>query len=485
MIKIRFVAKVDITEGALGLFLEKNGSLCASAKKVDTETKGALSHFIKNNDKDEKIKDPTVLPSPLGLDKASHVILIPHSENPLELGGKTAAALLSLKSKTATIWGEDTLSPESAADFALGLLLRSWKFDKYLTKDEAKSKLKEIHICVSDEKACEKAFKNNESLYESIALAREVVSEPANVIYPEALANIAKTLEKDGVKVEIFTPKELSKMGFNALLGVGQGSINDSRLVVLQWHGGKKDEKPVAFVGKGVTFDTGGISIKPSSKMEEMKMDMAGSAVVMGLMKALAQNKVKVNAVGVMGLVENMPSGTAQRPGDIVKSLSGQTIEVINTDAEGRLVLADALWYTQDRFKPKAMIDLATLTGAVFIALGYRYAGLMGNNDKIISQLQKASKTTGEKLWHLPLDAEFAKSLKSDAADVKNSDYSVGAGTIMAAQFLECFVNKTPWAHLDIAMTAWATKAEPLHAKGATGYGIRLLYQWVQDHYAE
>jgi leucyl aminopeptidase len=252
-------------------------------------------------------------------------------------------------------------------------------------------------------------------------------------------------------------------------------------LVILEWNGGAKDQAPVAFVGKGVTFDTGGISIKPSADMDDMKWDMAGSAVVLGLMKALAGRKAKVNAVGVMGMVENMPDGNAQRPGDIVTSMSGQTIEILNTDAEGRLVLADALWYTQDKFKPKSIIDLATLTGAMIISLGHEHAGVFSNNDDLVSQLLDCGKKTGEKLWHLPLHDAYDKDIDSPVADVKNLGSGRGAGSITAAQFLQRFVNKTPWAHLDIAGTAWDKKGRPLSAKGATAFGVRLLNQWVKD----
>jgi leucyl aminopeptidase len=271
-----------------------------------------------------------------------------------------------------------------------------------------------------------------------------------------------------------------------ALLGVGQGSARPPRLVVMEWKGAKaKNAQPVAFIGKGVTFDTGGISIKPADGMWDMKWDMAGAAVVIGLMKALAGRKAKVNAVGVVGLVENMPSGAAQRPGDIVTSISGQTIEVLNTDAEGRLVLADALWYCQDRFKPKFMIDLATLTGAIIIALGHENAGLFSNNDELANRIVAAGKAVGEPVWRLPLGEAYDKLMDSDAADIKNISGSRDAGSITAAQFLQRFVNAVPWAHLDIAGTAWSKKDAPTVPKGATGFGLRLLDRLVADYYED
>ena len=293
------------------------------------------------------------------------------------------------------------------------------------------------------------------------------------------MAKYAKELSKIGVKVDVLGEKEMTKLGFGALLGVGQGSVRESQLVVMKWMGGKKDEKPIAVVGKGVTFDTGGINIKPSNGMEDMKYDMAGSGVVLGLMQSLAMRKAKVNVIGVMALAENMPSGSAQRPSDVVTSLSGQTIEVLNTDAEGRLVLADALWYTQDKFKPQYIIDLATLTGAITVALGYEYAGLFSNDDKLCDMLTAAGTAVGEPLWRLPMGKAYDKDINSDVADVKNVGSGRGAGSITAAHFLERFVNKTPWAHLDIAGMAWDKAAKPLTGKGATGYGVRLLNEFL------
>lgn len=396
------------------------------------------------------------------------------------------------------------LSPaEMAAEMAFGAELRSYRFAKYRTKEgeEDKPSLATLTFGCAEPDRAEAPWRQKAAIAAAIAFTRDVVSEPANVIYPESLAEQARTLTSHGVEVEVLGETQMRDLGMGALLGVGQGSARESQLVVMQWWGAGKpsasrvpavgdegpevDENgPVAFVGKGVTFDTGGISIKPSGGMEEMKWDMAGSAAVIGLMKALALRGAKVNAVGVVGLVENMPSGTAQRPGDVVKSMSGQTIEVINTDAEGRLVLSDALWYTKQRFRPRFMIDLATLTGAIIIALGHEHAGLFSNDDMLAERLVAAGKAVGEPVWRMPLGEAYDKLIKSDIADMKNvGDRS--AGSISAAQFLQRYVGKTPWAHLDIAGVAWTKKDAGVTPKGASGFGIRLLDRLIGDHYEQ
>jgi leucyl aminopeptidase len=315
-------------------------------------------------------------------------------------------------------------------------------------------------------------------------IARDLVNEPANVLYPEEFARRTLALKKQGVAVEVLDIKAMKKLGMNALLGVGQGSRHDSRMVVMRWNGGKKSDAPVAFLGKGVCFDTGGISIKPAGGMEDMKGDMAGAACVVGLMHALAARKAKVNAIGVIGLVENMPGGNAQRPGDIVTSMSGQTIEIINTDAEGRLVLADALWYTAKRFKPKFMVNLATLTGAIMIALGHEHAGLFCNDDRLADRLTKCGLATGELVWRMPLSPEYDKLIDSKFADVKNTGGARWAGAITAAQFLQRFVaDKTPWAHLDIAGTGFDSRQTEINKSWGSGWGVRLLDRLVTDYY--
>jgi leucyl aminopeptidase len=319
---------------------------------------------------------------------------------------------------------------------------------------------------------------------DGVDLARDLVNEPANVLFPEEFARRVGALRKTGVAVEVLNIAAMKKLGMNALLGVGQGSVRESRVVVMRWDGGKKGDAPVAFIGKGVCFDTGGISIKPAAGMEDMKGDMAGAACVTGLMQALAARKARVNAVGVIGLVENMPDGNAQRPGDIVKSMSGQTIEIINTDAEGRLVLADVLWYTAKKFKPKFMIDLATLTGAIIVALGHENAGLFSNDDKLADRLIKAGQDTGELVWRMPLAPEYDKQIDSRFADVKNTGGTRWAGAITAAQFLQRFVaDKIPWAHLDIAGTGMDSRQSEINRSWGSGWGIRLLDRVVLEFY--
>jgi leucyl aminopeptidase len=317
---------------------------------------------------------------------------------------------------------------------------------------------------------------------DGVFLARDLVNEPPNVLYPAAFAERAAELSRLGVDVEILDEKALKKLGMRALLGVGQGSHNESRVVIMRWNGARDDVKPIAFVGKGVTFDTGGISIKPAQNMEDMKGDMAGAACVVGLMHALAARKAKVNAIGAIGLVENMPDGRAQRPGDIVTSMSGQTIEIVNTDAEGRLVLADVLWHVQDKYGPAFMVDLATLTGAILVALGTEHAGLFSNNDELAERIAAAGRATGEKVWRMPLAPEYDKLIDSKFADMKNTGGRNG-GSITAAQFLQRFVNNTPWAHLDIAGTGMSSPSSDINQSWGSGWGVRLLDQLVKDHY--
>ena len=311
-----------------------------------------------------------------------------------------------------------------------------------------------------------------------------MVSEPGNVLHPDEYAKRLKSLKKIGLKINIFDKNKLKKLGMHSLLGVGMGSVRGSYLVTIEWNGLKDKSKPLAFVGKGVTFDTGGYSLKPAKFMEDMTYDMAGSAAVVGLMKTLALRKAKINSVGVVGLVENMVSGIAQRPGDIVKSYSGKTIEVLNTDAEGRLVLADALTYTERKFKPKLIIDLATLTGAIIISLGSEYAGLFSNNNNLSKQIIEAGNDVDEKLWRMPLHKNYDKLINSKNADMQNINYVGGAGSTTAAQFLQRFIlNKTPWAHLDIAGMAFSKYGGSLNSGGATGFGVRVLNQFIEKNY--
>jgi leucyl aminopeptidase len=378
--------------------------------------------------------------------------------------------------------------PAVAAQLAYGAKLRSYRFDKYRTseKPDHKPTMKTLNLALADFAGARKLFAPLSKIADGVNLARDVVSEPPNVIYPATFADRCKELAELGVKVEILDEKQMAKLGMGALLGVAQGSARPPRIVVMEWQGASdKHAAPIAFCGKGVTFDTGGISLKPSAGMEDMKWDMAGAGAVLGLMTALAGRKAKVNAVGVVGLVENMPDGNAQRPSDIVTAMSGRTIEVLNTDAEGRLVLADVCWYTQDRFKPVAMIDLATLTGAIIIALGHEYAGLFANNDELAGRLLAAGRSTGDKLWRMPLGEVFDRMIDSDAADVKNIAGDRGAGSTIGAVFIQRFVNDVPWAHLDIAGVAWTKKDHATTPKGATAFGVRLLDRLVADAYEE
>jgi leucyl aminopeptidase len=397
------------------------------------------------------------------------------------------------RGSVATIVFDPPRPPENAAvaaaEFAFGVQLRDYRFERYKTKkkDEPEENgQSEIVLAVADPAAARSEAKRREAVAEGALTARSLVNEPANVLFPEEFANRARELEKLGVEVEILDEPALKALGMRALLGVGQGSVRESRVVVMRWRGGKGSYKgktqPVAFVGKGVTFDTGGISIKPAAGMEDMKGDMAGAACVVGLMQALALRKAKLDAVGVIGLVENMPGPNAQRPGDIVASMSGQTIEIINTDAEGRLVLGDLLWYVQDRFKPKFIVDLATLTGAVLVALGQEHAGLFTNDDDLGDKLIAAGKATGEKLWRLPLAPAYDKLIDSKFADMKNTG-GRHAGSITAAQFLQRFVNGAPWAHLDIAGTGMNSPSSDINQSWGSGFGVRLLDRLVADHY--
>ncbi len=372
-------------------------------------------------------------------------------------------------------------SKDFIAHFLHGIKLKSYEFDKYKSKKE--KRLITINVSGKNKPSSSSQLKFK-ALEEGIFYTRDLVSEPGNILHPDEYAKRIKLLKKYGLKIGIYDTKKLKRLGMNALLGVGQGSIRGSYLVTIEWNGAKNNSKPLAFVGKGVCFDTGGYSLKPAKFMEDMTYDMAGSAVVVGLMKNLALRKAKINAVGVVGLVENMVSGNAQRPGDIVKSYSGKTIEVLNTDAEGRLVLADALTFTEKKFRPKFIVDLATLTGAIIVSLGSEYAGLFSNNDNLSKQLLDAGEKVEEKLWRMPLHKNFDKLINSKNADMQNINYVGGAGSTTAAQFLQRFIlNKTPWAHLDIAGMAFSKYGGALNSSGATGYGVRLLNQLIEDNY--
>jgi leucyl aminopeptidase len=474
---------------------------------LDKATGGAVERALQAAGfKGRKGQSCTVWAPGAGLSKVVAIGLGKAAEIGPEAAEQAGGATLPLIAgdREATI-AADQLGAPLAAGFALGALLRSYRFDRYRTqeKEEDKPKLERIAVATPEGAAAKAAWAPMQAVAEGVFLTRDLVSEPANVLFPAEMAERCKALEKLGVEVEILGPKEMKKLGFGALLGVAQGSAQEPRMVVMQWKGaaaapakgrGKAaaaaasgaDRRPVAFIGKGVTFDTGGISIKPAGGMEDMKWDMAGAGTVIGLMAALAGRKARVDAVGLVGLVENMPSGTAQRPGDVVTTASGQTVEVINTDAEGRLVLADVMHYCQERFKPRFMVDLATLTGAIIIALGHEHAGLFANDEELAQRIQAAGRATGEACWRMPLGEAYDKQIKSDIADMKNVGGRPG-GSITAAQFIQRFVSTKdgpmPWAHLDIAGTAWASKDQPTVPKGATAFGVRLLDRLVADHY--
>jgi leucyl aminopeptidase len=401
-------------------------------------------------------------------------------------GGSLAGKLMQMRvQKAAVVIEGDNAAPERIADLAAGMRLRHYRFDRYKNKKpngDSEPERMTVTLHVANKAAVDRAIAARMPAVEGTLLARDLINEPANVLGTVEFAERAAALKEQGVAVEVLDEKQLKKLGMNSLLAVSQGSARPPQLVVMQWSGGKKGEAPVAFVGKGVVFDTGGISIKPAANMEDMKGDMGGAAAVTGLMHVLASRKAKVNAVGVIGLVENMPSATATRPGDIVRAMSGTTIEIVNTDAEGRLVLADALWYTQDRFKPKAMIDLATLTGAILVALGQDHAGLFSNNDELAQRLTAAGMATGEKVWRLPMGPAYEKLIESRFADIKNSAGRHGA-SITAAHFLQRFVKDTAWAHLDIAGAGMGTPSNETNTSWAPGFGVALLDRLVRDNY--
>jgi leucyl aminopeptidase len=486
--KISFETPKLSKTGILVVLVEEGAKLAGTAEKIDTAGAGQLSRAIKAaNFEGKKDQSVDVLAPGGGLQRVVLMGLGKVSAlQPREieyLGGAIAGIVKGFKVKTAVVDCSALASAESVARVGSGACLRHYAFDLYKSKKDKKAvELEGLELQSSNAAAARKAFLPLQAVAEGNHFTRNLVNEPANILHPVEFANRAKTLAKLGVKIEILTPQQMKKLGMGALLGVAQGSPHPARLVVMRWDGGKAGDKPIAFIGKGVTFDTGGVSIKPGAGMEDMKGDMAGAGCVVGLMHALAKRKAKANVIGAIGLVENAVDGNAQRPGDVVKSMSGQTIAVLNTDAEGRLVLADVLWYIQDRFKPKFMVNLATLTGAIMVALGKEHAGLFSNNDELSVRLAEAGIATGEKVWRMPLTPEYDKLIDHDVADMKNIGGRFG-GSITAGQFLQRFVNNTPWAHLDIAGTAMDSPKTPISQSWANGWGVRLLNQLVASHY--
>jgi leucyl aminopeptidase len=411
------------------------------------------------------------------------------SKDFLKLGGVAAGKLPSAGGEAMVVADlpDGPMNPDAVADLAAGATLRAYKFDRYKTRkkeDEEKQGIAALTFAAASPTAATRSWRSRQAVADGVMLARDLINEPPNILYPEEFARRATRLRKLGVVVEVLDVPAMKRLGMEALLGVGQGSVHESRTVVMRWNGGRRGVAPVAFVGKGVCFDTGGISIKTAGGMEDMKGDMAGAACVVGLMHALAAREAKINAVGAIGVVENMPDGNSYRPGDILKTMSGQTIEIVNTDAEGRLVLADVLHYVNTKYKPKFMIDLATLTGAIMVALGQEHAGLFSNNDELSTRLLAAGEATGERLWRMPLGPEYDKQIDSKFADMKNAAGRHG-GAITAAQLLARFVAKTPWAHLDIAGTALGSPQSEINRSWSSGWGVRLLDHLASEHYED
>jgi len=491
-VKVGFVPLSTAPRGVLVVFCDDTLKLGAATRKALGAAANLVKRAAATNQFKGKSGSTLDILEPEGI-KIQRLIVIGTSrpsdlkeKDFLKFGGVLAGKLNS-GSEAVTILAElpdGVMEPGQAAAIASGVRLRAYRFDRYKTKkkDDDGGLRAQVSLAVDDVAAARKMFAGTGHVVDGVVLARELVNEPPNVLYPEEFARRAAQLRKLGVIVEVLDVKAMKKLGMGALLGVAQGSARPGRTVIMRWNGGKQGQPPVAFVGKGVCFDTGGISIKGAANMEDMKGDMGGAACVVGLMHALAARKARVNAVGAIGLVENMPDGNAQRPGDIVTSMSGQTIEIINTDAEGRLVLADVLWYVAKKFKPKFMVDLATLTGAIMVALGTEHAGLFCNNDELAERLVQAGLETGERVWRMPLAPEYDKLIDSQFADMKNTGGRHG-GSITAAQFLQRFVDNTPWAHLDIAGTAMGAPKSEINQSWGSGFGVRLLERLVADHY--
>jgi leucyl aminopeptidase len=495
--KIVFADPAKTPAGCVAVFAIPERSLLGYGAALDKATQGSLKRAMAASRFTGKKGQTLAVMAPNGL--AADRIIIAGLGAAKEITRRSAEGVGGVILADANGAGQKALSilvdappgsplsaAELAARMALGMRLRSYRFDKYRTKEkpEQKPTVTSVTIYVPGATAARKLYAGLEPVAEGVFLARDLVSEPPNVLHPESYAARARELAKLGLKIEVLGEARMRRLGMHALVGVGQGSRRESQMVVMRWDGGRRGEKPLAFIGKGVCFDTGGISLKPAGGMEDMKWDMGGSAAVIGTMRLLAGRKAKVNAIGLIGLVENMPDGNAQRPGDVVTSMSGQTIEVINTDAEGRLLLCDVMWYAQEKFNPKLMVEFSTLTGAIVVSLGHERAGLFSNDTRLATQLRDAGAKVGEKLWRMPLGDGYDELLKSEIADMKNVAGGRDAGSIVAAQFLKRFVQgNRPWAHIDIAGMAWSSKGDATTPKGATAYGVRLIDQFVADNY--
>jgi len=498
--KILFANTSAPKKGTVVVFATDGATWTKTAEALDKKLSGALGRAAKTASFEGKKGQTMSVLSPgngaiervlcVGLGKADELT----AEKATEIGGTIAGTLKSAAASADVHVDPVTASKQTAADIAsaiaFGATLRSYVFAKYKT-NKTKDKttiLKSLAFKCGGSASAKSAYAQLAKVVEGVSFTRDLVSEPPNILHPKEFATRLKTdLTKLGVKVTVMGEAQMRKLGMGSLLSVGDGSSRESQMVVMEWNGlpaaQKKNSKPISFIGKGVCFDTGGISIKPAAGMEDMKWDMGGAGVVSGLMKALAGRKAKCHVIGAVGLVENMPDGNATRPGDIVTSMSGQTIEILNTDAEGRLVLCDVLHYVNTKYKPKFMVDLATLTGAIIIALGSERAGMFANDDELSDQIFRAGETIGERVWRFPLGEEYDKSLNTDAADMKNIGAGRGAGSITAAQFLQRFVGDTPWVHLDIAGVTWSKKDTAVVPRGGTGFGVRLLERFVADHY--
>jgi leucyl aminopeptidase len=492
--KVEFSAVPKAFSGNIAVFVGADKQLLATAKGLDGG--GAVTRAMGGSRfTGAKGQNLVVLG---GLGEVGRLMLLGVGKS-RELDARTAEALGGAVCADANAAGQkavtvvvdpvkgNRLAPtQIAAHIGLGAQLRGYRFSRYKTKEKPDQtpSLEKITICVAGPAQAQRAYTALEPVIDGVFFARDLVSEPPNVLYPAEFARRGRELSKLGVKVEILGEAEMKKLGMGALLGVGQGSERESQLLVMRWMNGPKSQKPVALIGKGVCFDTGGISLKPAAGMEDMKWDMGGAGAVIGAMRLIAGRRAKANVIGICALVENMPDGNAQRPGDVVKTMSGQTVEVINTDAEGRLILCDAMWYAQEKFQPQAMVELSTLTGAMVVALGHERAGIFSNNTQLSNRLRAAGAEIGEKLWRMPLGANYDKLIDSDIADMKNVGSGRDGGAITAAQFLQRFVKDgVAWAHLDIAGMAWSSKGNATTPKGATAYGVRLLDKLVADNY--
>ncbi len=493
--KISFEKKSSHKPGAYVVFATEGAALTEPAAALDKKSGGAIQRAMKAEEFQGKKGKILVIPGPEGV-SAAHILVVGLEklkdltlQDFEKIGSSLVPVLNGAKAVSAQILfstGIKHLGAEAAASsLATGMLLNSYRFDKYRTKEpkEKKPTLTSVAVMLDADAAARRQFDASRKLADAVFLTRDLVSEAPNVLYPASFADIIRReLTPLGVEVKVLHRKDILKLGMGALASVGQGSAQEEKLVTMHYKGGSKNQKNIAFVGKGVTFDTGGISLKPGPNMGDMKWDMAGAAAVTGLMKMLAGRQAKANVVGVVALAENMPSGTASRPGDIVTTMSGQTVEILNTDAEGRMILCDALWYCQEKFKPTQIVDLATLTGAVIVALGHEYGAVFANDDKLSQHLIDAGKEVGELLWPMPLHDAWDKDIDSPAADMKNIG-SGGAGSAIGAHFLKRFIQKgVAWAHLDIAGMAWSAKDRPSVPKGATAFGVRLLDRFVAEH---